>query len=118
MSGTLFFDILLQPGGILDPPSVYPPEDAHALKNLLDAIENASYDDMKRNCLIYYLLKQGQDGRETGYVSEKMISPHYVAIADAYWFLDMGLKLDVRDTFIVSGVIECFLILSQIARFV
>ncbi|KAI5123264.1 hypothetical protein M0805_001353 [Coniferiporia weirii] len=94
MSGVLFFDILLQLGGIGDPQDLYPPADIRALKRLLDTIEHASYDSMKRDCLVYYLLKWQMDGREVGYADEKVISPHYAALADAYWLLDTGLNLD------------------------
>ena len=95
MSGLLFFDILLRLGGIDDAPSLYPPANVSELETLLKSIRGARYDDMKRDCLIYYLLKQGCDGREVGYAREKVISPHYVALADAYWWLDSGLNLDV-----------------------
>ncbi|EJC99352.1 uncharacterized protein FOMMEDRAFT_113319 [Fomitiporia mediterranea MF3/22] len=93
MSG-LFFDILLHLGGVPDPSTIYPPSSIPALKHLLDAIESASYDDMKRDCLVYYLLKQTSDGRDERYIDEKVISPQYVALADAYWQLDNGINLD------------------------
>ena len=95
MSGLLFFDILLRLGGIDDAPSLYPPASVYELEHLLKAIRGASYDEMKRDCLIYYLLKQGCDGREVGYAREKVISPQYIALADAYWWLDSGLNLNV-----------------------
>ncbi|KAH8113879.1 nuclear pore complex assembly-domain-containing protein [Phellopilus nigrolimitatus] len=94
MSGVLFFDILLQLGGIDNVPSLYPPANLRALKRLLKAVEGASYDSMKRDCLMYYLLKWQMDGREVGYADEKCISPHYAALADAYWLLDTGFNLD------------------------
>lgn len=96
MSGLLFFDILLKLGGIDNAPSLYPPTNFRELESLLQAIRGASYDEMKRDCLIYYLLKQGCDGREEGYAREKVISPQYIALADAYWWLDSGINLDVR----------------------
>ena len=92
----MFFVILLGLGGISDAPSFYPPANVTELEALLREIRGARYDDMKRDCLIYYLLKQGCDGREVGYAREKVISPHYIALADAYWWLDSGLNLDVR----------------------
>ncbi|THH11437.1 hypothetical protein EW145_g675 [Phellinidium pouzarii] len=94
MSGSLFFDMLLQLGGIEDAQNIYPPPDLRSLYRLLEAVKCVSFDSMKRHCLVYYLLKWHMDGREVGFVSEKVISPHYAALADVYWLLDTGLNLD------------------------
>ena len=99
MSNQLFFDILLSLGGIEEPAELYPPSNIHELRRLLDAIENLSFDSMKRECLIYYLLKWQMDEREKGYAYEKYISPHYVALADAYWHLDSGISIGVSFSF-------------------
>lgn len=95
MSGELFFDILLKLGGIEQPASLYPPVDVSSLQRLLDAIESVTYDTMKRDCLIYYLLRWQMDGRESTFAEEKVISPHYVSLADSYWFLDLNTNLGV-----------------------
>lgn len=100
MSDELFFDILLQLGGVEEPASVYPPTDAESLTRLLDEVDAMSYDSMKRDCLVYYLLKWQTDGQSAVYSEEKCISPHYVALADAYWMLDTGTELAVRVRFI------------------
>ncbi|KAL5522660.1 hypothetical protein ACEPAG_8678 [Sanghuangporus baumii] len=94
MSGQLFFDILLRLGGIEDPASIYPPYNMLSLKVLIDAILDLSYDSMKRACLVYYLLKQLQNGKEVSFACERSISPHYVALTDAYWELDSGINLE------------------------
>lgn len=99
MSNELFFDILLELGGIEEPHSLYPPVDVDSLQRLLDAIDGASYDSMKRDCLVYYLLKWHGDKRELNFADRKCISPHYVAIADAYWHLDTGVNLGVSRTY-------------------
>ena len=96
MSGELFFDILLKLGGIEDPAALYPPSDISSLQRLLDAIEAVTYDTMKRDCLVYYLLRWQMDGRESTFQEEKVISPHYIALADAYWYLDLNTNLGVR----------------------
>ncbi|TDL22795.1 hypothetical protein BD410DRAFT_769761 [Rickenella mellea] len=93
MSKELFFDILLEVGGITNPETVYPPTDVVSLRHLLDVLAGATYDSMKRDCLVFYLLKWHGDGREMKYADDKCISPHYVAIADAYWHLDTGVNL-------------------------
>jgi hypothetical protein len=95
MSGQLFFDILLSLGGVEDPTELYPPTGTAELKRLLEAIENLSFDSMKRDCVVYYLLKWQGDGREKGYAQKNCISPHYVALADAYWHLDSGVDTGV-----------------------
>lgn len=95
MSGELFFDELLRLGGCEDPASIYPPHNMLSLTVLIDAILALSYDSMKRECLVYYLLKQLQEGKEVPFGEERAISPHYLAITDAYWELDSGINLDV-----------------------
>ncbi|OCB86310.1 hypothetical protein A7U60_g6622 [Sanghuangporus baumii] len=94
MSGQLFFDMLLRLGGIDNPASIYPPCDLLSLKVLIDAILDLSYDSMKRDCLVYYLLKQLQKGKEVSFAYERSISSHYVALTDAYWELDSGINLE------------------------
>ncbi|KAH9939469.1 nuclear pore complex assembly-domain-containing protein [Amylocystis lapponica] len=64
MSDVLIFDILLSSGGIHQPDSLYPPTDADSLQCLFDAIVNSTFDALKQDSLIYYLLKWYQDGRE------------------------------------------------------
>lgn len=122
LSNELFFDILLELGGIEDPHFLYPPTDTSSLQRLLDAIDASSYDSMKRNCLVYYLLRWHGDGRESKYADRKCISPHYVAITDAYWHLDTGINLGVSGTDLDAAcfIIEnnrCFPFDSELWRF-
>lgn len=95
MSNQLFFDILLGLGGIGDPAELYPPTGIPELTRLLNAIDNLSFDSMKRDCLVYYLLKWQEDEQAGEFAEEKYISPHYVALADAYWHLDSGVEIGV-----------------------
>lgn len=95
MSNQLFFDILLGLGGIERPSDLYPPSSVPELQRLLDVIDSLSFDSMKRDCLVYYLLKWHQDDREKDYSKVKCISPHYVALADAYWHLDTAISIGV-----------------------
>ena len=96
MSDLLIFDILLSSGGIRQPDSFYPPNDVPSLRRLLDAIQNSKYDALKRDCLVYFLLKWYNDGREERFQLEKCIPPQFVALADAYWYLDTGFNVAVR----------------------
>jgi hypothetical protein len=91
MTDVLIFDILLTSGGLRRPDTLYPPYDADHLERLLTAIQNSSYDTLKKNCLVYFLLKWHQDGREDKFREEKCIPPQFAALADAYWYLDSGI---------------------------
>ncbi|PFH49920.1 hypothetical protein AMATHDRAFT_146491 [Amanita thiersii Skay4041] len=86
----LIFDLLLSSGGVKRPDALYPPTDVPSLRQLLDAIESSSYDALKKECLVYYLLKWHQDGREERFQIEHCIPPHFAALSDAYWLLDTG----------------------------
>ncbi|KAF9262246.1 hypothetical protein L218DRAFT_867720, partial [Marasmius fiardii PR-910] len=90
----LLFDILLSLGGIKDADTLYPPANPDALKRLLTAIaQSPDYDGLKRDGLIYYLLKWHHDGREAKFQRERSIPPQFVALADAYWYLDSGVDV-------------------------
>lgn len=95
MDDILIFDILLTAGGVRQPHALYPPRDVQTLRKLLDAIEATSYDGLKKDCLIYFLLKWHQDDREVQFMEERCIPPQFVALADAYWYLDSGLDIPV-----------------------
>ena len=96
LGDTLIFDLLLSRGGIQKPDALYPPADVSALQQLLDAIEESQYDTLKKECLVYYLLKWHQDGREGRFQQDRCIPPHFAALADAYWLLDTGADVSVR----------------------
>jgi hypothetical protein len=95
MTDVLIFDVLLIRGGIRQPDMLYPPTDLHSLRRLLDVINGSSYDSLKKDCLVYILLKWFQDGREAAYAEEKCIPPQFVSLADAYWHLDTGIHVEV-----------------------
>ncbi|KIL59488.1 hypothetical protein M378DRAFT_187986 [Amanita muscaria Koide BX008] len=93
LGDVLIFDLLLSSGGIKHPDILYPPTDVSALEHLLEVIEASHYDALKKECLVYYLLKWHQDGREERFQTERCIPPHFAAAADAYWLLDTGLNV-------------------------
>ena len=101
MDDTLIFDILLKSGGIKEIYSLYPPENEEGLRALLDAIESSTYDTLKQDCLVYFLLKWHQDGRERHFQLQRCIPPQFAALADAYWHLDTGINVPVRLTRLV-----------------
>ncbi|EMD35603.1 hypothetical protein CERSUDRAFT_35893, partial [Gelatoporia subvermispora B] len=93
LADVLIFDILLSTGGIPHPDSLYPPQDVDGLHRLLDAIAGTTYDALKKDCLVYFLLKWHQDGREDRFRDDRCIPPQFVALADAYWYLDSGINI-------------------------
>lgn len=95
MSDLLIFDILLSSGAIRDADLIYPPTDPPGLQRLLDAIGSSHYDALKKNCLVYFLLKWHQDGREKKFGKASGIPPQFTMLADAYWHLDSGIDVPV-----------------------
>ena len=96
LDGVLLFDILLRTGGIENTDTLYPPRDADSLNRLLEAIERCTYDRLKKDTLLYYLLRWHRDERETYYGQAKCIPPQFAALADACWYLDVGEDVPVR----------------------
>ncbi|KAI9509247.1 nuclear pore complex assembly-domain-containing protein [Russula earlei] len=94
LSDLLIFDILLSSGGIRHPDTLWPPNDPASLRKLLDAIEDSTYDALKKDCLIYFLLKWHQDGREERFREGRCIPPQFAMLSDAYWHLDSGIQVE------------------------
>ncbi|KAH0835931.1 nuclear pore complex assembly-domain-containing protein [Lanmaoa asiatica] len=101
MSDLLIFDVLLIRGGIRSPDVLFPPADWEALNKLLDEIDESVYDTLKKDCLVYILLKWAWDidpkeansGWDARYLQDRCIAPQFAALADAYWLLDTGTHL-------------------------
>ncbi|KAI0064420.1 hypothetical protein BV25DRAFT_1800639, partial [Artomyces pyxidatus] len=93
MSDLLIFDILLSSGGVRQPDTLWPPTDIASFHHLLDAIQGSSYDALKKDCLVYFLLKWHQDGREEKFKEARCIPPQFAALSDAYWHLDSGIDI-------------------------
>ncbi|KAG6830108.1 hypothetical protein H0H92_002157 [Tricholoma furcatifolium] len=90
MNNKYIFDLLLEGGGIDRVYQLYPPHNQEDLDFLLQAIEVSDYDDLKRECLVYYLLKWHNDGREVKFQAERSIPAQFANLADAYWHIDSG----------------------------
>ncbi len=112
MADQLIFDILLSSGGIRNPSEIYPPRDEKQLRTLLERIEETTYDGMKIDCLIYFLLKWHKDGRDATFASDHCIPPQFIALADAYWYLDSGEDVPVS----VHRFASVCLLMSKPAR--
>ena len=97
LTDALIFDELLRAGGIHEPDVLYPPRDVSSLERLLDTIEGCQFDVVKKECLVYYLLKWYDDDRATQYRKLRGLLPQYRAMVDAYFALDTGVDVAVRD---------------------
>ncbi|KIK56631.1 hypothetical protein GYMLUDRAFT_76005 [Collybiopsis luxurians FD-317 M1] len=93
LGDVLLFDILLNLGGIRDTDILYPPHDVIGLERLLDAISTSKYDSLKKDCLIYFLLKWHRDGRERRFGKDRSIPPQFTQLAEAYWCLDAAINV-------------------------
>nr|GAT57337.1 predicted protein [Mycena chlorophos] len=91
LSDVLLFDILLRSGNIDD--ALYPPVDVEGFHRLLEKITLSSYDQLKQDCLVYFLLKWYRDGRDERFKTERCIPPHFASLSDAYWNLDVGFNV-------------------------
>lgn len=94
MGGDLFFDELLKLAGI-DAHAVYPPRDVPTFHHLVNSILNTSWDDFQQSCLIYYLLRHWEDGRERPFAQSKQLPPQFMFVSDAYYLLDVD-RAEVR----------------------
>ncbi|EUC53780.1 protein transporter SEC24 [Rhizoctonia solani AG-3 Rhs1AP] len=87
MGGDLFFDELLKLAGI-DAHAVYPPRDVPTFHHLVNSILDTAWDDFQQSCLVYYLLKHWDDGREKPFAQSKQLPPQFMFVSDAYYLLD------------------------------
>jgi hypothetical protein len=94
MGGDLFFDELLKLAGI-DAHAIYPPRDVPTFHHLINSILNTSWDDFQQSCLIYYLLRHWEDGREKPFAQSKQLPPQFMFVSDAYYLLDID-QAEVR----------------------
>jgi hypothetical protein len=117
LSDLLIFDILLSSGGVRHPDTYWPPTDPESLRRLLEVIEGSAYDTLKKDCLIYFLLKWHQDGREERFREDRCIPPQFAMLSDAYWHLDSGISVEVRHTLYFSRLFCscCFLTASCVS---
>lgn len=96
LDGTLFFDELLILAGLGDAADMYyPPSTPADLASLLAEIDRCEdWEQLRRDCLCYYLLKfwREEDGenRAARYKSSKLIPQGFAILADAYFHLDEG----------------------------
>lgn len=88
IDGMLFFDRLMKLGSIPNFEEIFPPSHPSRLRQLLDSIDACSFDLLKKNCLVYYLLKEYADGREARFAIDRLIPSHFTRGLDGLWALD------------------------------
>ncbi|KAH9461921.1 hypothetical protein MJO28_003315 [Puccinia striiformis f. sp. tritici] len=88
IDGMLFFDRLMKLGSIPNFKDLFPPPHPSRLRQLLDSIDACGFDLLKKNCLVYYLLKEYGDGRETRFAIDRLIPSHFSRGLDGLWALD------------------------------
>ncbi|KAJ8516277.1 hypothetical protein ONZ45_g6399 [Pleurotus djamor] len=93
LNDVFIFDLILAGGGVRNSDTLFPPHDVTGLEDLLAGIESSNYDTLKKEGLIYWLLKWHMDGRELKFSEDRCIPPQLVALSDAYWCLDAGVDI-------------------------
>ncbi|KAJ3980050.1 nuclear pore complex assembly-domain-containing protein [Lentinula detonsa] len=93
LDDTLLYDIMLTLGGIRESDTLYPPIDVPGLHRLLNGISESTYDALKKDCLVYFLLKWYGDGRERKFQRDRLIPPQFAQLAEAYWCLDAAVNV-------------------------
>ncbi|KZT34781.1 hypothetical protein SISSUDRAFT_247398 [Sistotremastrum suecicum HHB10207 ss-3] len=88
--GTLFLDTMLEAAQVENARALYPPWDPESFGDLYNAVRKAKWDRMRKDCIVYYLLKWWEDGREVKFRRQRSIPPQFSTLADAYYFFDMG----------------------------
>ena len=90
LENTLFIDLVLtEVAQIKNPAKLYPPRSSADLRALHDAIERCPVDLLKKQCCIYYVLRDWS-GVYEAYANRQYIPTTYRALMDSYWHLDRG----------------------------
>lgn len=94
----LFFDRLLTVMGLKESISSYPPASFNDLSALVKQIMAVDSDDLKKNCLIYYLIRDRShsSNQHEMFAQRTAIPSNYKHLIDAYWSLD---RLDLHGAF-------------------
>lgn len=114
LGGELFFDQVLRDVARVevDPGKLYPPRTLSDLRALHEAVERSPVDLLKKQCCLYYVLRDWEDvktrdnndtddddddenedrddrhGYAAGYAATQGVPENYRALMDGYWALD------------------------------
>lgn len=87
LDNALFFDLVLtEVAQVREPARLYPPRSSADVRALHEAIERCPVDLLKKQCCIYYILRDWNAHEE--YASRQHIPHTYRALMDSYWHLD------------------------------
>ncbi|KAH8917741.1 hypothetical protein BT69DRAFT_1323363 [Atractiella rhizophila] len=93
--GRLFIDLLLEIAGVADYDVLYPPPSEAHLQTLLNQISSSTtFNVLKQDCLIYYLLLDLPPSSSTSparaFASVRLLPPSWVKSMDGWHSLDSG----------------------------
>ena len=87
LQGVLFYDLVLtEVAQIGNPAKLYPPRNISDLRALHEAVEKCPVDLLKKQCCIYYVLRDWKT--HTDYGKSQCIPENYCNLMDSYWHLD------------------------------
>ncbi|ORY79494.1 ELYS-like domain-containing protein, partial [Protomyces lactucae-debilis] len=87
LDNQLFFDLVLsEVAQVKSGSKYYPPKNIAELRALHDAIEQCPADLLKKQCCIYYILRDW--GTHAEYAAAQLLPENYCALMDSYWLLD------------------------------
>ncbi len=88
LQSPLFIDDLLSLASV---PISYPPTSPDEFHALYDAIQDSpTFETVKRDSLVYYLLKAWGDEREKDFARMRTLPEAYRIVTDGYWAMDSG----------------------------
>lgn len=90
LDGVLFFDLVLsEVAQVPNPAKLYPPRSISDLRTLHEAIEKCPVDLLKKQCCLYYILRDWNTHLE--YAKKQHIPRNYCNLMESYWLLDNNL---------------------------
>lgn len=91
-SNVLFFDLILEQIANIPTEEIkglYPPHSSADLQQLYKRIRDLDIDGLKKDCILYYLVKDGKNPtRESAYVKESALPENFRHLMDGYHALD------------------------------
>ncbi|CCG80884.1 Putative uncharacterized protein [Taphrina deformans PYCC 5710] len=107
LQNQLFFDLVLaEVARIPESSRLYPPRNTTDLRNLHEAIEGCAVDLLKKQCCIYYILRDWDT--HTEYAEEQLIPQTYCALMDSYWYLDNQKNKEALNSLLTPGLTPNF----------
>ena len=107
LDGVLFFDLVLtEVAQVTNPAKLYPPKNTADLRTLHEAIEKCPVDLLKKQCCIYYILRDWDTHED--YAKAQYIPDNYCNLMTSYWHLDNGKCDEALQSLTMPGLIPNF----------